>query len=525
MLTYDDIPREFNLTTHFVDRHVEEGRGDRTALVTDDGPVTYADLAALTNRVGNALIELGVRQEERVLIALNDSPEFVASWYASLKIGAVTAEVYTFLAAKDFAYYLDYTRAAVAIVDVATLERFREASVGSRYLRRLLVVGAAPGTLRSGEEHFEALVAATPDALAPAPTSRDDIAIWKFTTGSTGAPKACVHRMHVPLISAEAYARGVLDIQPDDIVLPVPKLFFGYARDMTALFPFLVGAAGVVFAQRTTADGIFERIERHQPTILVNVPTMMRTMVDHPSAAERDLSGLRLTTSAGEGLPGELLDRWLSTFGVEVLDGIGSSEAYHIYVSSRPGAVRPGSLGQAVPGYEGRIVDAAGVELPVGETGRLWVKAPTAAVMYFNDRAKSVETYAGELVMTGDLFSRDEDGYFWYRGRADELLKVGGIWVAPAEIETCLRAHPAVTDCAVVGYEDEGLVKPRAFIVASGDETPSPELATALQAHVKSTLSPHKYPRDVRFVDDLPKLGSGKVDRAQLRRTAPAAAA
>jgi benzoate-CoA ligase family protein len=520
MLSYEDIPREFNLATHFVDRHLQEGRGDRTALLTDEGAVSYAELAQLTNRIGNVLLELGVRQEERVLIALNDSPEFVAAWYGSLKVGAVTAEVYTFLAAKDFAYYLDYTRASVAIVDADTLERFREAAVGARHLRVLLVAGAQPGTLRDGEAHLEPLVAAASPDLQAAPTSRDDIAIWKFTTGSTGAPKACVHRMHVPLLSAESYARDVLAIQPDDIVLPVPKLFFGYARDMTALFPFLVGGAGIVFPQRTTAERIFDLVARHRPTILVNVPTMMRAMVEDPSAATRDLSGLRLATSAGEGLPAALLERWLDTFGVEVLDGIGSSEAYHIYFSSRPGAVRPGSVGQAVPGYEGRIVDADGAELPVGETGRLWVKAPTAAIMYFNDRGKSLDTYAGDLVMTGDLFSRDEDGYFWYRGRADELLKVGGIWVAPAEIETCLRTHAAVADCAVIAYSEEGLAKPRAFVVLAEGSDPTPALAAELQAHVKTTLSPHKYPRDVRFVAELPKTGSGKINRAQLRQAA-----
>jgi acyl-coenzyme A synthetase/AMP-(fatty) acid ligase len=303
----------------------------------------------------------------------------------------------------------------------------------------------------------------------------------------------------------------------------VPKLFFGYARDMAALFPFHVGAAGIVFPERSTPERIFGLVEAHAPTILVNVPTMMRKMVEDPSAAGRDLSCLRLSTSAGEGLPADLLGRWLDVFGVEVLDGIGSSEAYHIYLSSRPGQVRPGSVGQAVPGYEARVVDPDGSELPTGETGRLWVRGPTAAIMYFNDRGKSIDTFAGDLVMTGDLFSRDEDGWFWYRGRADELLKVGGIWVAPAEIEVCLRAHPDVADCAVVGYHEDGLQRPRAFVVTTGGRERGPELAAELQAHVRSTLSPHKFPRDIRFVDELPQTGSGKVNRQQLRQAEPAA--
>src|SRR6478752_313979 len=339
----------FNLASWFVDRHLEEGRGDRTALVCTDREVTYAELAALVNRVGHVLRDLGVRQEERVLLALSDGVEFVSTWYAAQKIGAVTADVYTFLPAKDLAYYLDYTRAGVVVVDATTLERVREAraELGDRpWPRALLAVGVPPEELQEGEASFEGLVADAPAALDPAPTSADDIAIWKFTTGSTGMPKACVHRMQTPLRSFEHYARGVLDIREDDLVLPVPKLFFGYARDLAALYPFGVGAAGVVFAERTKADRIFEHDARHRPTILVNVPTMMRAMLEH---SDQDLSCLRLCTSAGEALPEDLHRRWLDTFGVEVLDGIGSSEAYHIYISNRPGAARAGTLGQVVP--------------------------------------------------------------------------------------------------------------------------------------------------------------------------------
>jgi benzoate-CoA ligase family protein len=499
----------FNLATFFVDRHLEEGRGDRTALVCGDRRVTYAELAALVNRTGHVLRDLGVRQEERVLLALSDGVEFVATWYAAQKIGAVTAEIYTFLPPKDIAYYLEYTRAGVVVVDAATLERVREARGTSPWPRAVLVIGG--DELRDGEHSFGRLVAEAPDELDAADTSPDDIAIWKFTTGSTGMPKACVHRAATPLRSFEHYARGVLDIAENDLVLPVPKLFFGYARDLAALYPFGVGGAGIVFPERSTADRIFELIERYRPTILVNVPTMMRAMLEQP---ENDLSCLRLCTSAGEALPEELHRRWLETFGVEVLDGIGSSEAYHIYISNRPGAARPGTLGQAVPGYSARVVDDDGNELPDGETGRLWIEGDTTALMYWQAREKSVETYAGDTVMSGDLFARDTDGFFHYRGRADDLLKVGGIWVAPQEIEQCLAAHADVADCAVVGYEEDGLQKPRAFVVLRGGATADAE---TLQAHVKATLSPHKYPRDVRFVDELPRTGSGKVDRRALR--------
>ena len=503
----------FNLATWFVDRHLEEGRGDRTALICGDRRVSYAELAALVNRIGHVLRDLGVRQEDRVLLALSDGVEFVATWYAAQKIGAVTAEIYTFLPPKDIAYYLEYTRAAVVVVDDDTIERVQEARIelGVRpWPRALLAVGEV-GELGEGEASFDALVAQAPDELDPAPTSPDDIAIWKFTTGSTGMPKACAHRAVTPLRSFEHYARGVLDIREDDLVLPVPKLFFGYARDLAALYPFGVGAAGIVFPERATSDRIFELVARHRPTILVNVPTMIRAMLEQP---HQDLSCLRLCTSAGEALPEALHRRWLDAFGVEVLDGIGSSEAYHIYISNRPGAAHPGTLGEVVPGYSARVVDDAGNEVPDGETGRLWIEGDTAALMYWNAREKSVQTYAGDVVMSGDLFARDADGFFHYRGRADDLLKVGGIWVAPQEIEQCLAAHPDVAECAVVGYEEEGLQKPRAFVVLHDGAASD---AAALQAHVKATLSPHKYPRDVRFVAELPKTGSGKIDRRALR--------
>ena len=516
MLTYEDVPRAFNLASYFVDRNVEEGRGTRTALIGPGGATTYAELATLTNRSGNVLVELGVRAEERVLLVLADSVEFVALWYGTQKIGAVTAEAYTFLQPKEYAYYLNYTRASVVVADATTLERVREAVASSRWLRRVLVVGADE-ELQAGEASYDALAADAPDELEPAPTTRDDIAIWKFTTGSTGLPKAAVHPAHSALLSFDWYARGVLDLQEDDIVLPVPKLFFGYARDLTALYPFGVGAAGIVFPERTTPERIFELVAQHRPSILVQVPTMMAAMTAHPEAASQDLSCLRLCTSAGEALPRELYERWRAAFGIEVLDGIGSSEAYHIYISNRPGRVRPGSVGEVVPGYSARVLDEDGQEVPEGEVGTLWIEGDTAALLYWNEHEKTKQTFQGDLVNTGDLFVRDSEGFYWYRGRSDELIKVGGIWVAPAEIEHCLITHADVVECAVVGYEEEGLTLSRAHVVLRAGVAGSEELARVLQDHVRTQLSPHKYPRDVRFVAELPKTPSGKIDRLALR--------
>jgi benzoate-CoA ligase family protein len=487
VITHADLPRELNLATWFVDRNVEEGRGDRVALISPAGKTTYAELARLVNRCGNLLRELGVRAEERVLLALGDSVEFVALWYGAQKIGAVTAEAYTFLQPKDYAYYLEYCDARVVVVDETTHGAIESVAGG----RHVLVV----------DDAFRERLAAQPDELEAASTAKDDIALWKFTTGSTGQPKGAVHPVHSPVLSHEWYARGVLGIREDDVVLPVPKLFFGYARDLTALYPFGVGAAGIVFPERTTPERIFELIAEHRPTILVNVPTMMAQMVGHPDAASQDLSCLRLSTSAGEALPRELHDRWLDTFGVEVLDGIGSSELYHIYISNRPGRARPGSTGELVPGYEAEL----------GENGELLVTGDTAALLYWGDDEKTRRTFSGGKVRTGDLFERDDEGFFWYRGRADDLIKVGGMWVAPAEIEQCLVGHPDVVECAVVGAQQNGLTVPRAYVVAR-----APLEEQAVQDFVRERLSPHKYPREVRFVDDLPKTPSGKIDRKAL---------
>lgn len=505
---------DLNLAEYFVDRNVAGGHGDRPALVTPAGICTYADLAALTNRIGNALLELGVRAQQRVLLALNDSVAFVATWYAVQKIGAVTAEVYTFLQAKDYAYYIDYTAAAVVVVDGVTLERVREAAESTSNHPILLVLGAEPDALADREMHFESLVARQPSDLAPAPTTHDSVAIWKFTTGSTGKPKACVHTIHSPVSSYLAYGRGVLNLQQDDLVLPVPKLFFGYARDLAAMFPLGVGAAGLIFPGRTTADLIFELIARHRPTILVNVPTMMQAMLDHPSARNQDLSCLRLCTSAGEALPEPLHRRWLDTFGVEVLDGIGSSEAYHIYISNRPGHSRPGSIGEVVPTYRVEVVDDEHRPVPDGQIGHLWVHGETAALEYWGDETASRQTFGNRLVMSGDLAERDADGFFLYRGRADDLLKVGGIYVAPAEIERCLASHPDVVECAVVAADRGGLTRSCAWVVVRAGAEATPE---TMQAFVRERLAPHKVPRDVRFVASLPRTGSGKIDRTALR--------
>ena len=512
MIRHADIPETLNLASWFLDRNIDEGRGDRIALHAERA-VSYAELSRLANRAGNVLLDLGVRPEDRVLLALADGVDFVATWFGALKIGAVVAEVYTFLPPKDYAYYLEYARPRVVVVDESTIDAVREAATGLRFPPHVLVAGA--GADRDGEVALAEASAAAPDELDPFPTGKDGVALWKFTTGSTGAPKAVCHLAHDPLVSHENFAVDVVGYRADDVVLPVPKLFFGYARDATCLFTFGVGAAGIVFPDRSTPERLFALIEEHRPTIMVQVPTMMSAMLEHPGAAERDLSSLRLCLSSGESLPESLHRRWLETYGVEVLEGVGSSELYHIYISNRPGRVRPGSVGELVPGYDARLLDADGEAVEPGAPGELWVAGESAGILYWEDHDRSKRTFHGDLVRTGDLFVQDGDGYFWYRGRADDLLKVGGIWVAPLEIESCLLRHPSVAECAVAGYEDGGLVLPCAWVVPRGEA--GEELGRTLQEFVRRELSPHKYPRAVKFVDELPKTASGKLDRKALR--------
>jgi benzoate-CoA ligase family protein len=520
------FPERFNMATYFLDHNIEEGRGDKVAVYYRDEKYTYRQVQLLSNRVGNALRQLGVEMEDRVLIVLPDSIEFVATWFAIAKIGAVITMVNTILPASDYEYYLDYTRAKVAVIDLEVRDRFAPAAAHSRYLKHIIVVGGkGAGTLLGCEGPisvmpFDQIVSAASDQLETAPTSRDDMAIWLFTSGSTGRPKAAVHLNHDLPYNTECYAKQVLGINQSDVTLSVPKLFFGYATGTNLLFPFAVGGATALFSERATPEKVFEMIEKYKPTILTSVPTMINAMLQVEGAGKRyDLSSLRLCLSAGEALPPELYHRWKETFAVEILDGIGSAEMFHIYISNRPGEVVPGSLGRLVPGYEAKIVDAEGREVPVGEIGTLKIKGDSAALCYWNAHEKSKETFSGDWCTTGDLVRMDERGYFWYCGRADEMLKVSGLYVSPTEIENCLLEHEAVRECAVIGASDEhGLIKPKAFVVLAEGFAASQELDRELKGFVKGHLAPYKYPRWIEFRSQLPKNDRGKIDRKALKQ-------
>jgi benzoate-CoA ligase len=517
------FPERFNMADYFLYHNVEEGRENKTCLYFEDQTFTYGETVRWSNRAGNALRELGVEIEDRVLIVLPDCPAFVWTWYGAARIGAVITMVNPLLPAEDYKYYLDYTRARVAIIPQSLSEVFTEATKGAQHLRTVLVVGEKSGETGASESNvswlsFENIAEAQLDECTPADTHRDDIAIWLFTSGSTGHPKGAVHLQHDLPFNTEVFAKGTIGVREDDLTVSVPKLFFGYATGTNLLFPFAVGAATALFSERSIPEKLFEVIARYRPTILTTVPTMINSMLNAPDASRRDLSSLRFCYSAGEALPVELYERWKNTLGVEIYDGIGSAEMFHIYISNRPGDVKPGSLGKIVSGYEASIVDAEGKQVPAGDMGTLKVRGDSAALCYWNAHEKSKETFAGDWCTTGDQFHVDDAGYYWYHGRTDDMLKVSGIFVAPREIENCLLQHEAILECAVIGAEtDDGLIKPKAFVVLRKEFSAGEELIEAMKAFVKSHLALYKYPRWIEFVDSLPKNDRGKIDRKKLK--------
>ena len=502
-----DPPNPFNIADYFLDDRVREGLGDRIALRTGDGTVTYAALQARANRFANALSALGVRPEERVLIALPDVPDFAAALFGALKMGAVGVMVNCFLDERRLRDICDYTRAAAVVLQAEHRETFARAAASARIRPRLLVLGTNEGDdcIDNSSLHCDNFS-----------LHADDPAIWLFSGGTTGLPKGVVQSHASFANTTECYAKGVLGYTADDVTISVPKLYFGYATGSNLFFPLSAGASAVLFPERCTADELFTQIARHRPTILVNVPTMVNQMVSHPDADRQDLSCLRVATSAGEALPPSLHRRWHDTFGVELLDGLGTAEMWHVFISNRPGEVRLGTLGTAVPGFDVRLCDDDGSEVPHGAVGRMRVRGGSRAHGYWQHPRETRRAFAHDWYISGDMMTRDADGYFTYQGRADDLLKVSGKWFSPTEVEECLLAHPDVREAAVVGVENEnGLVVPAAFVVPV--EGAAPEEA-AMREHARTHLESYKVPRTIHLLDDFPRTHLGKVDRGALKR-------
>jgi len=511
--------RPLNIADYFLDDRIAEGKGERPALRTDREIFTYRQVMELANRFGHVLREEGISAGARVLIALPDGPEYVGALFGILKIGAVVVMVNPHLNRDEIAYLTEYSEAAIAIVHKEVHGAFNAAGPApsgaqaeARRSTRLLV---------AGKPELRGRLAAAATALENHPTRPDDPAIWLFSGGTTGRPKAVVQPHASFVNTTECYAKGVIGYTESDVTLSVPKLYFGYATGANLLFPFSVGACAVLFPERTTPEVLFDKIETHRPTLLINVPTMIGRMLDHPGASRRDLSSLRAATSAGEALPAELHDRWKAAWDVELLDGLGTAEMWHIFLSNRPGEVRPGTLGRAVPGFEVRVCDDEGTELPPGETGRLWVRGGSLGLGYWKRDEETRAAFRGEWYASGDMVRCDEEGYVSYCGRADDMLKVSGKWLAPQEVENCLLAHPGVEEVAVVGVTDaHGLTRPHAFVVpASGvGGGGSGELERELRELVRERLSSYKVPRRILFRKELPRTHLGKIDRGRLRR-------
>jgi benzoate-CoA ligase family protein len=502
------IPLHLNLADYFLDARLAEGGGDRPAIRTPQRTLSYLEVARLSARYAHLLAADDIRPEERVVIALPDGPEFVAALFGILRRGAAAVMVNPDAPPDLLQFFFDYTRATAAFVPGDGCDRFESAAAPLSRPPRLYAAGS----------ELSARLDALPGEFVPFDSHRDDAAIWLFSGGTTGRPKGVVQTHRSFVNTTEQYGHGVLGMRADDVTIAVPKLFFGYAAGSNLLFPFSAGGSCVLFPERSTPEAVFAQIARHRPTVLINVPTMIQQMVAHPAAAAQDFSSLRITTSAGEALPPELHERWMRTFGVELLDGLGTAEMWHIFISNRPGDVIPGTLGRVVPGFEVKLCDADDREVADGEIGLLWVKGDSRAIGYWQQMDDTRRAFRGEWYVSGDMLRRNADGTFTYCGRSDDMLKVGGRWLSPGELENCLLTHAAVREVAVVGVRNaEGLVKPCAYVVS---DSPSAALARELQELAKSRLEPYKYPREVIFLDGLPRTHLGKVDRAALANRA-----
>lgn len=521
MATAGEYPDRLNAAAELLDAQVAQGRGERAAILCGDRALSYRELLEQVNRFGNALAALGVRREERVAMLLPDVPEFPIAFFGAMKAGAVAVPMNTLLTPKDYEYLLNDSRARALVVHAGLLDRIAPIRGELRHLHHVLVAG---GKAEGAEELGRLLADASP-ALEPADTSKDDAAFWLYSSGTTGSPKGAIHLHHDMLVAADLYALGVLGLREDDVCFSVAKLFFAYGLGNGLYFALRAGGTNVLLPGRPVPEAVFETIDRHQPTVFYSVPTSYAQLLHlAEKKGRRSLGRVRMCVSAGEPLPKPIFERWRERFGVEILDGIGSTEILHIFISNRPGRARAGSTGEIVPGYEARIVDDHGRDTPTGEVGTLYIKGDSIALGYWNKHEQTKQTFRGEWIDTHDRFSVDAEGYFYYSGRTDDMIKVSGMAVWPAEVEALLQAHPAVLESGVAGVDDaEGLAKPFAFVVLKEGHKPSPKLARELQDFVKDRAAKYKYPRWVEFVHDLPKTATGKIQRYKLRELGAAA--
>ncbi len=514
-----EIPRAYNAAHDLIERNLAAGRASKVAYLDDRGPTTYGALAARVNRFASALAGIDVRPEERVLVCLLDTIDFPTAFLGCIKAGVVPIAANTLLTTHDYEYMLRDSRARVLVVSAALLPAFRPLLGRIPSLRGVIVSQGGAADLPPGALDFDAFVAGGREAFEAADTTRDDVCFWLYSSGSTGAPKGTMH-LHSSLMTT-AYLHGgpIVGIREDDVLFSAAKLFFAYGLGNALTYTLAFGATTILMAERPTPDAVFKRLVERRPTIFYGVPTLFAAMLASPNLPPRSSVAMRLATSAGEALPEHIGTRFREHFGVDVLDGIGSTEMLHVYLSNRPGDVRYGTSGRPVPGYRLRIVDDDGAPVAPGEVGELQVNGPTAAMGYWCNREKSQATFQGEWTRSGDKYRVDPaDGRYVYAGRTDDMLKVGGIYVSPVEVESALVTHEAVLEAAVIGREDaDRLVKPMAYVVLKPGRPRSEALADELRQHVKLQLAPYKYPRWIEFLDELPKTATGKIQRFKLR--------
>ncbi|MBI2921424.1 MAG: benzoate-CoA ligase family protein [Planctomycetes bacterium] len=512
-----DLPERMNAAELLVDANVTAGRGAKAAVLdaATGAAFTYEDVLRLSCRFGNALRELGTRMEERVMLVLPDSVEFVAAFFGAIRIGAVPIPTNTLLKPHEYEYLLNDSRARVLVIEESLLPPLEPVLRNLRGLRHVVVVGNAG----RGRVAWRDLTRAASPELSPELMSRDDACFWLYSSGTTGFPKGAVHLQHDMFVAADLYALPTLGLTPADRTYSLAKLFFAYGLGNGLYFAFRAGATTILNPAKPDPVRSFEIIQQYRPTVFYGVPTGYARMLDVPDARTRfDTGSLRLCVSAGEALPATLFETWKSRFGTEILDGIGSTEILHIFISNRAGSVTPGSTGEIVPGYEARIVDEQGHDMPDGGVGDLLIRGDSTCAYYWNQHEKTRETILGSWIRTGDKYLRDPQGRFWYQGRSDDMLKVGGLWVSPVEVENALIAHPAVLESAVVGAADPaGLVKVKAYVLLKSGREGSEVLVSDLQAFVKERIGAFKAPRWVEFVTELPKTATGKTQRYKLR--------
>ncbi|WP_044895747.1 benzoate-CoA ligase family protein [Bacillus alveayuensis] len=510
----------YNAANLFIDENVKKGLGEKIAIYYRDKRISYKALQEKVNRVGNMLRKLGYKMEDRILLVCHDIPEFIYSFFGAMKIGVVPIPVNTMMQPSDYEYFLNNSRAKGLMIHEDIWANIQQRKDRFLFLEHIIVIKESANNLSENVFDFHSLLDQADKELENALTNKDDSAFWLFSSGSTGDPKGVIHLHHDMEYALNTYAKQVLEISEEDRCLSASKLFFAYGLGGGMYFPLGAGASTVLVKERPDPETIFQTIEKYKPTIFFGVPTLYGMMIDYALKTGKrfDLSSLRVCVSAGEALPPSLYYKWKDMYQVDILDGIGSTEALHIFISNRIKDIKIGSSGKVVPGFDAKIVDENGAELPINEIGDLVIRGDCIAHGYWNLHDQNKQKFIGEWFHTGDKYYKDEEGYFWYCGRSDDMLKVGGVWVSPIEVENCLLQHQDVFEVAVIGVEKKDrLVVPKAFVVLKQGVDETKEKEEELKLFVKQQLAPYKYPRFIEFIDELPKTATGKIQRYKLR--------